>query len=142
MMIANKCLQTQLIYILIFIYGEHMNTNLLAVHSIDIFNAATNIKAKKFTHAIVNKEKLISEFERMYQNLIDDIEDNDVRQDILQQTNGDWKKTVFPLEVLTQTSNYARVVLGGLSFRGYMFDITAKDLNKMQMKNQALRKRM
>ena len=35
-----------------------MNTNLLAVHSIDIFNAATNIKAKKFTHAIVNKEKL------------------------------------------------------------------------------------
>ena len=117
-----------------------MFTRLITVQSYDIFIAATNAKAKQFTHAAESSSLLAAEFARMYEILINDIEDEAVRQQVLANTDGTWRNAVYTLELLELTQSYARVVLGGVVCGGYMFDITARDWLRLEVKSGALQK--
>lgn len=117
-----------------------MFTSLITVQSCDIFIAATNAKTKQFTHAVKSNRLAAAEFARIYEVLINIIDDEATRQQVLANTDGKWSNAAFPLELLELTDNYARVVLGGVVCGGYMFDITARDWLRLEAKSCALLK--
>ena len=104
-----------------------MFTSLITVQSYDIFIAATNAKTQQFKHAAESSSLFAAELARMYEVLINIIDDEATRQQVLANTDGKWSNAAFPLELLELTDSYARVVLGGVICGGYMFDITARD---------------
>ncbi len=117
-----------------------MFTSLITVQSCDIFIAATNAKTKQFTHAVKSNKLAAAEFARIYEVLVNSIDDAATKQQVLKNTRGDWGNAAFPLELLELTDSYARVVLGGVVCGGYMFDITAKDWLRLEAKSCALQK--
>lgn len=117
-----------------------MYTNVIAAQSYDIFIAATNVANKKFKHAVASSSLLAAEFERMYEVLINDIDDETTRAQVLNCTEGTWRNAVFTLELLELTQSYARVVLGGVVYDGYIFDITARDWLRLEAKSYARQK--
>lgn len=117
-----------------------MFTNVITAQSYDIFNAANKAATKKFKDAATSSSLIAAEFERMYEILVNDIDDEIVRQQVIANTDGTWRNAVFTLELLELTQSYARVVLGGVVYDGYMFDITTRDWQRLEVKSAALKK--
>jgi hypothetical protein len=117
-----------------------MSNKILAVRSIDLFLAATNVTTKNFKYAVKNKAELVKAFEDIYEIIMDDIDNAATRADILETTNGSWRHAVFPVELMLLTKEYARVALGGICYGGFVLDITAQDWKHLVMRNTALQK--
>jgi hypothetical protein len=119
-----------------------MKTKLIAVRSIDLVLAATSVRAKNFDRSIKNSAEIVEACERMYEAFLSDINDKVIKEDILETTSGSWKNTAFPLELLKLTNAYATVVLGGMSYRGLIFDICALDWQRLAARSTCFEKQI